>query len=197
VLRVDSFDKTVFLWWNGLAGRSGFADAVAVAGAQYAIFVVAGLLVVLWFILPRASSALRRQMIYAGLSGIVAIAVNYLIGALWDRPRPFVVYPHLVHQLVQHAADASFPSDHAAVAAAVAFALRGQSRWLQAVMWLLTLLIVLSRVFVGVHWPTDVLAGVAVGFLASAVVLALARPLRVPADFVLRLFHMQETGRAN
>lgn len=195
MLQVDAFDRTLFFWWNGLAGKNAFADALAVLSAQYAIFVVAGLMVVLWFALPRTAAALRRQLLYAGLSAVVAIGINYVIAALWYRPRPFVLYPHLVHQLVQHAADASFPSDHAAVAAAVAFALRGQSRAVQLVFWLLTVLIVLARVFVGVHWPTDVLGGVAVGFVASSVVLAFSESLRRPADFVLGLFRMRQTGK--
>ena len=196
VLIVDGFDRTVFLWWNGLAGRNAFVDALAVLAAQYAIFVVAGLMVVLWFALPRPEAGLRRQLLYAALAAVVAIAVNYAISALWYRPRPFVLYPHLVHQLVQHVADASFPSDHAAVAAAVAFALRGQNKALQWVMWLLTALIVLARVFVGVHWPTDVLGGVAVGFVAATAVQTLSGPLRRPADFVLGLFRMHEGQRA-
>ena len=193
---VDGFDRTVFLWWNGLAGRNAFADALAVLAAQYAIFVVAGLMVVLWFALPRREADLRRHLLYGALAALVALAINYAVSAIWDRPRPFVLYPHLVHQLVQHVADASFPSDHAAVAAAVAFALRGQNKALQWVMWLLTTLIVLARVFVGVHWPTDVLGGVAVGFLAATAVLALSEPLRRPADFVLGVFRMREGQRA-
>ena len=193
---VDGFDRTVFLWWNGLAGRNAFADALAVLAAQYAIFVVAGLMVVLWFALPRREADLRRHLLYGALAALVALAINYADSAIWDRPRPFVLYPHLVHQLVQHVADASFPSDHAAVAAAVAFALRGQNKALQWVMWLLTTLIVLARVFVGVHWPTDVLGGVAVGFLAATAVLALSEPLRRPADFVLGVFRMREGQRA-
>ncbi len=187
---VDSLDRTVFLWWNGLAGRNGFVDTFAVLSAQYAIFVAAGLMVVLWFALPRTALAMRRQLLYAGLAALLAIGVNYVIGLIWFRPRPFVVYPHLVHQLVQHVADASFPSDHAAVAAAVAFAMRGQSRPVQFAFWLLTVLIVLSRVFVGVHWPSDVLGGVAVGFITSAAILACSGYLRRPADAVLRIFHL-------
>lgn len=153
-------------------------------------------MVALWLVLPRRAAPLRRQLLYAGLSAVVAIGINYVISALWYRPRPFVLYPHLVHLLVQHAPDASFPSDHAAVAAAVAFALRGQSRALQTAFWLLTVLILLSRVFVGVHWPTDVLGGAAVGFVSSSLVLALAGMLRRPADFLMRLLRAYEPGRA-
>jgi len=154
--------------------------------AQYTIFALAALVVVLWFALPRGERALRRHLVYGGLAASLALGVNYALATLWYRPRPFVLYPHLVHLLVQHVPDASFPSDHVAVAAAFAAAIPKTHRWLRLLFWCLTALIALARVFVGVHWPVDVLGGAAVGALSLAMVLALRRPLARPVEWLVR-----------
>ncbi|MDA8345774.1 MAG: phosphatase PAP2 family protein [Thermaerobacter sp.] len=185
---MDALDRSLFFWWNGFAGRSQWLDAVAVAGAQYAIFAVAGLMLILWFALPRGDAAVRRRLLLAGLAGLVALLANYLIALVYPRERPFVIYPHRVHLLLQHAPDASFPSDHAAVAGAVAWVMWAAGPVWRVVFWLLAVIIILARVFVGVHWPTDVLGGAVVGALSGSLVLAAQGALERPLRFILRLF---------
>jgi len=188
---IFAWDRALFFWWNGFAGRNPVLDGLAALVAQYLIFGVAALMVALMLASPRGASALRRRLVYAGLAAALALGVNYALAAAVPRPRPFVAYPHAVHLLIAHAADASFPSDHVAVTAAVAFALMGRSRLLQGVLWAAVALIALARVFVGVHWPSDVIGGAAVGALCGGVVLALDGVLGAPVDALLRLVHLQ------
>ncbi len=185
---VNPFDLRVFFWWNGLAGRSAAVDALAVAGAQYAIFAVAGLLVVLWFALPRKEERIRRLLLFSAAAGVLGLVINYVISHIYYRPRPFVLYPHRVHLLAQHAPDASFPSDHAVVAGAVAWVMSGAGPVWRLVFWLLAVVIILARVFVGVHWPTDVLGGAVVGAVSGAVILGAQGLFERPVRFLLRLF---------
>jgi undecaprenyl-diphosphatase len=97
-----------------------------------------------------------------------------------DRARPFVAEPHGVHLFSPHAADPGFPSDHAtaAFAIATAIALR-KPRWGAFALVAATVLSV-GRVALGVHFPSDVLAGAALG-AAVAVGLWWA-PLRTRVD---------------
>lgn len=99
-------------------------------------------------------------------SGAAAYLVSRFIGFLYFRPRPFVT--HNFEPLISASAlSKSFPSSHAIVAFALAFALyKYNKKWGR---WALVIaaIIALLRVIVGVHYPSDVLAGAAFGVLTS------------------------------
>ena len=110
------------------------------------------------------------------IAAAVALAVNQVISHLWDRPRPFVEHPALTHALAARTTDPSFPSDHAAAAFAIAFAVFAFSRRAGIVFLVGAALIGLSRVALGMHYPSDVLAGALIGFGAATLVTTLGRP---------------------
>ncbi|MGH2929294.1 MAG: phosphatase PAP2 family protein, partial [Solirubrobacteraceae bacterium] len=86
-------------------------------------------------------------------------------------------HPHAVHLFAAHAPDSSFPSDHATASVAIATAILLRRRWeWGAIAAVFAVLLCFGRVALGFHYPTDVLAGAAIGAL-SAIVLAL-HPLR-------------------
>lgn len=118
----------------------------------------------------------RRASVAAVLSAGLGLVVGKVISELVDRARPFVADPHGVHLFSGHAADPGFPSDHATAAFAIAVAILLRKRgWGIAALVAATVLAI-GRVALGVHYPSDVLAGAALG---SAAALALwAPPLR-------------------
>lgn len=111
----------------------------------------------------------RRTAVAAGLSAGLGLATASLIGGAVGRDRPFVADPGGVHLFSSHAADASFPSDHATAAMAIAVAiLLRKPRWgILAVV--LALIVSIGRVALGYHYPSDVLAGIALGSAAALV----------------------------
>jgi membrane-associated phospholipid phosphatase len=78
-------------------------------------------------------------------------------------------------KLISHSADASFPSDHCLVAGAVAMVTLLAWRWLGIIAVALALLIAWGRVFVGVHYPGDVLAGLAIGAICACIAWVVVR----------------------
>ena len=93
-----------------------------------------------------------------------------MIANLWDRPRPFTTHAALTHVLSARTTDPSFPSDHAAAAFAIAFAVFAFSRRGGALFLAAATLIALLRIALGMHYPSDVVAGMLVGLGAAALV---------------------------
>jgi undecaprenyl-diphosphatase len=108
-----------------------------------------------------------RGAVAALAAAALALAVGQVISHLWAEPRPFVTHPRLVHPLVPHGADASFPSDHATAAFAIAAAIWLRWRLVGAVALVLAAALAVGRVAVGVHYPDDVVAGAVLGIAAA------------------------------
>lgn len=122
----------------------------------------------------------RRAAFAAMLSAALALAVGQAIADLVDRVRPFVAEPHQVHLFAAHAADASFPSDHATASFAIAIAILLRKRRLGIFALVAAAVLSVGRVALGYHYPSDVLTGAALGAVAA---LALwYRPLRFRMD---------------
>ena len=99
--------------------------------------------------------------------------------AVTDRPRPFEVLPE-ADPLLGGIVSSSFPSGHAATSAAGAVALALLVRRALPALALLAAAIAFSRVYVGVHYPLDVVAGAALGAAVTLALAALVRALRTP-----------------
>ncbi len=156
---------------NGFfAHHDGVEDPLlAYSNASQLLF--AGALVVLFLLLPGAARRpAQRIAVAAGASAAVALAIGMALSHLVDRARPFVTDPGGVHMFGHHVADASFPSDHATASFAIAVAILLRNRRWGWVAVALAAVLSVTRVAIGVHYPTDVLAGAALG---SATALAL------------------------
>ncbi len=109
----------------------------------------------------------------AGIAGLLALLCSLLVtnGILKNiarRVRPWLLFEEL-RPLVYEGDPNSFPSGHtsAAFAAAVAWAYTLPKRWLRVAGVVMAVLMGLSRLYVGVHFPVDVLCGVLVGSLCG------------------------------
>ena len=140
-----------------------------------------------WILLAAVLLLIRRQRA-RGLSAAFALALNLItcnkiLKPLIGRIRPFAFRPDL-SLLVPPPGDASFPSGHTAAAFAVVFALKasGSPLWRPALA--LAAATAFSRLYLYVHWPTDVLGGVllgaAVGWAGAKLAEALLKKDRKP-----------------
>jgi undecaprenyl-diphosphatase len=145
--------------------------------AKYGVVLLAVTLVVGWW-LSRQNSSPRKVTIsvWGALAALIAVAIAQPISSGVDETRPFVAIPSAL-TLVHHATDPGFPSDHATASGAVAAALVFVSWRLGIIAWLIALVIAFSRVYVGVHYPQDVLAGLALGAVVACLGVWLLVPL--------------------
>jgi undecaprenyl-diphosphatase len=114
----------------------------------------------------------RRASVAAVLSAGLALTVGKVISEVVDRARPFVADPGGVHLFSHHAADPGFPSDHATAAFAIAAAIVLRKRGWGVLALVTAAVLSVGRVAIGVHYPSDVLAGASLGAAAALVLWA-------------------------
>jgi len=166
-------DTDTFNWFNRLADDTAWLHSPAKAYAVYGILAFGVLGLLAWWDARRADDPPRAvaAVAWAGMAPLLGALMVQLIGQAVDRARPTAVIPG-THLLLAKTADFSFPSDHvtATTSVAVALILAGRllrHRWYGWVGLGLSVLMALDRVYVGAHWPTDVLAGLALGALVA------------------------------
>jgi len=160
-------DTTIFYALNSLAGRSVVADAVFIFLASWLIWIQAVAVLVFW-LLSRARRLV--PIISAALGAGLVWVINQFIGEIIFLPRPFASLSN-VHQLISKSAlEKSFPSDHAALVFAIATSIFLVDRRWGSAFLIIAALVSIGRVLAGVHFPSDVLVGAALG--AACAVLA-------------------------
>lgn len=172
---------------RSLSGHSVLLDGVMRFAAVYLILAAALVAIPVWW-----RSAGLRTCVAAALGAILAVGITAAIGMLWDRPRPFVA-EHFT-PLISHAPDASFPSDHLAALGAVTICVWFTSRRLGIMVGAIALVVAFARVYVGVHYVSDVAGGFALGLLCGALmwwVTSLAQPVLEGTDRVLVRCHLR------
>ena len=129
----------------------------------------AGRLGLLWIVIALVLCAVYRRWGVFALT-VIAVALSDWsatgLKALIDRPRPPMRYPE-PKTLVPVPHDASFPSGHAATSFAAATMLSFAFPRLAPFLYVLAAAVAFSRVYVGVHYPLDVIAGAALGVLIA------------------------------
>jgi undecaprenyl-diphosphatase len=162
-------DGGLFRSINRFADRTSWAHGLFRANAGYGVVLFAVLLVVA-YLDGRQHNDLTAVAgtVWAALAALVALGVGQIVGGAIDRARPYETMTN-VHLLVDKTTDFSFPSDHATVAGAVAVGLLFANRRWGLVASVLAVLMAFTRVYVGAHYPGDVVAGLALGGFISTI----------------------------
>ena len=160
---MEELNRTLFLAINASVHSSTEMQLLATFLAQWLITGVPLLLIGLWL---RGTRHHRAAAVTATLSIVFALGCNLLISSLWFHPRPFM--QGLGQNFLEHAPESSFPSDHATVMFTLAVALMLASlRKLGVLMLLLGTLVGWARVYLGVHFPFDIVGSLLVSLISA------------------------------
>ena len=182
MLALATFERDILLWIHTHLRFAALTPVMRVLSllGDKGIFWIALTLVLLLF------RRTRRLGIYCAVSMVITfLVVNCAVKPLVARTRPYDLFPEI--QILAHAEhDFSFPSGHSANSFAVAWILfrmtrraygtsrvmfRGAAKPYGVAALVLAALIAFSRLYVGVHYPTDVLAGIAIAIALAELTL--------------------------
>jgi len=152
-------DLFLFQKINGLAGNWPFLDALGIFFAKYFEYI---LVVSVSLIFGKKWKIIAQAFAAAVLSRLV---IANIIRFIVRRPRPFV--ENHVNLLLDKTVESSFPSGHAAFYFALSFIVYKYNKKSGIAFFAAGFLISLSRVFAGIHWPSDILAGAIVGLFSG------------------------------
>ncbi len=136
-------------------------DLLIIFGAKYLIAVP--IVVLLAYILFSRGKKLRQLLWLSVVSLPVAFVIAKLTGMLYYDPLPFVIGNF--KPLIEHVANNGFPSDHTLLAATIAAILLYVNARTGIFLWIVALLIGISRIAAGVHHFVDILGSVVIALL--------------------------------
>lgn len=160
---LSNLDAGALAVTSALVGRSRRADQVAALAASHLAKLHVSLLGLLLLGGPGHRGWERRETgLRIALALPVTIAAVSLVGRIVERQRPFTLTPE-AEQLVDHAPHRSFPSRHSACAAVMTTIALPRAPIIGSLMGFGALGLAVSRVYTGLHYPTDILAGWLIG----------------------------------
>jgi len=176
-----NLDEKILFALNDLNGKYRSLDAIiAWTVSDYLIPVCLCLILIcIWFVGHNKTTRYRYQLgVFSALAAMaISSGISQLISALIERPRPFVTHDLVV--LFYKPTDFSFPSNSVAACFAIAAVVCTFNKKLGLASFVLVGILAFSRVYVGVHYPSDVVMGVIIGIL-SIIPVYLLRHLMEP-----------------
>ena len=152
-------ERQIFYFLNQWAGKNVFLDELAIFFAQYS---GCFLLLILVFLLFKNYRRYKNLVFVSLGSALVSrFLFTELIRHLYFRPRPFV--ENSINLLIYHKPTASFPSGHTSFYFALSAAVYFYNKKLGIFFFLVSFLMGTSRIYCGLHWPSDILVGAVVG----------------------------------
>jgi len=159
---MNNMDSYLFNLINQYALKWDFLDAIGIVLAEYLGYAL--ILFIVIFVIVNSKKYLKMAVEAVIAGAFARFGMVSAIRWIWERPRPFI--ENNVNLLLEHNAPA-FPSGHAAFFFAISTIVYYYNKRIGALFFLSSILIVIARVFSGIHWPTDILAGAVVGIFSG------------------------------
>ncbi len=164
---METLNYDIFALINAPAAPSQYVLVGAQFAAKWLIYLTGLWMVIMWI---RSGRAMRTALLDSAFAAALGLGLSQVISYFYYHPRPFEI--KLGNQFLYHATESSFPSDHGVIMFSITLALlmsRVSRPWGSGLM-LVSLVIVWSRVYLGVHFPLD-MAGAFVVALFSVLII--------------------------
>lgn len=161
-------NNTLYLDINNFSRYTSWLHFPMANYAKYGLGFFAILMLVGWWQARSESDRIMASTLLAPVLALLAFLINQPVAGAVAEKRPYIKFPNAL-VLLAKSHDWSFPSDHATIGAAATISLFYVSKRLGYVSLFLAVLMAFSRVYAGVHYPQDVVAGLIDGAVTAAV----------------------------
>jgi undecaprenyl-diphosphatase len=185
-------DRALFLYINGLAGKVPIIDGFfrGISNDYFAVISCCLILIWLWFGTrdPERRQIYQRTVLIAAISIGLASLLMLIVNQFYFRPRPFdELPPGSVNLLFYKPTDSSFPSNLSAVLFAMAVPIIIKIRSYGSILLAIAVLSSFGRIYIGIHYPLDVLGGAVVGTAGALLAYGVSRLIAPLMDFLMNL----------
>ena len=158
-------DTQLFFLLNNLAGLSTLSDFVIVFLASYLAYILIAIFLLFLLVIEHSNREKIQFFLITVTSAIVArFGITEFVRFFYHRPRPFITLH--VHQLLTETSW-SFPSGHATFFFAMSTAVYLYNKKWGIGFFIATIIMTVSRVIAGVHYPADIIGGAIVGIAVA------------------------------
>lgn len=176
---------SVFQLINNLAGKWSILDELMIYLSKSAIILAVAIVCYFWF-QKNVHNERKYTAFYMALTSVLALGINAIIHLFYFHPRPFV--GHDVNKLIQHSSDSSFVSDHGTLVFSIAIVLFLRKDRLANIALLWATLVGLSRIYVGVHYPADIIGSFLLAGVTASIVIRTSYLTEPIIKFTLKLY---------
>lgn len=151
---------------NNLANKNIALDWMMVFFSKYVPYLFMTVIVVLFIMgIVKKNSDYRKVAVNTFVITVINLILSFIIGGIYYVDRPFV--HNKVNLLFPHVTDASLPSDHATGTMSIALGIKKYNNIFSIILTILSIIVGFSRVYVGHHYPMDVIGAYVIVFATS------------------------------
>ncbi|MEB3754802.1 undecaprenyl-diphosphatase [Acinetobacter sp. MD2(2019)] len=162
-MSLETVNLALFSAINASATAKPFVVHLAIFIANDVLYILLALLLFLWCY---GDLQLKERALKAVVLTGIALLLGYVISLIYPHSRPFVL--HVGRTLIEHKATASFPSNHMLIFSTIALSYYFSARkCIGSILFALAAAVAWSRVYLGVHFPLDMLGGLIVAVLVN------------------------------
>ena len=151
---------------NNLANKNTVLDGIMIFFSKYVPYIFMVVIAIVFILgIKKKNFDYRKVAVNTFVITVINLVLSFIIGGIYYVDRPFV--NNKVNLLFTHTKDASFPSDHATGTMSIAVGLGKYNKSVSAILTILSVIVGFSRVYVGHHYPMDVIGAYVIVFVTS------------------------------
>ena len=185
-MSLETFNLNLFKLINASENATDLSINVAIFIANDLLYIMLVIFLVLWF---KGNFDTKKQILKAFIFTSIAITISQIISQLFYHPRPFVM--EVGRTIIFHVPNGSFPSDHMLIFSTIAFSyFFSKQRIIGLGLIGLAWLVAWSRIYLGVHFPLDMLGAFFIALAINILGLTLWKNYsNILMQFILKIYY--------